>query len=338
MLNWYLQSGKNSDVVVSSRIRLARNIEEIPFENRSNQEQKLKVVQEIQKILPSIGYDLKLLKLKDIDEISKLSLIEKHLISPEFAVNKNQTGAILINDDENICIMLNEEDHLRIQTFSAGEELEALLQLITEIDQKFEKKINYAYCEKYGFLTACPTNVGTGLKASVMVHLPALTATGNIKKILEVVTNFGMNIRGLYGEGTRAKGNLYQVSNKQSLGISEKEIIHNLKLITDKIIEQERLARKYLEKESLVLEDHVYRAFGILSNCKKISAEECKNLLSEVKLGTDLGIIEELTDLKVNKLNIYTKPGNLQKYAGKKLEANERDIERAKIIKQIIKE
>lgn len=337
MVNWYLQSGKESDIVVSSRIRLARNINDIPFIKKCKNKDAINIINKLEEALPSIGYGLKLLKMKDIDDITIMSLIEKHIISPDFALNKSEVKAIAINEDENICIMINEEDHLRIQVFSAGLELEALLNLIAEIDKKLESKLNYAYSEKYGFLTSCPTNVGTGLRASVMVHLPALTLTGNINKVLEVVNDFGMNIRGVYGEGTKTKGNMYQVSNKQTLGISEAETIKNLKLITEKIIEQERLARNYLTKNSIDLEDKVYRSFGILSNCKKISTDECNKLLSDVKLGTDLGIINELTDLKVNELEIYTKPANLQKYIGEVCDEYTRDIKRAEIIKKIIK-
>lgn len=336
MVNWYLQSGKESDIVVSSRIRLARNLNDIPFTKQYKNKDALKIIDKLEEVLPSLGYGLKLLKMKDIDDITIMSLIEKHIISPDFALNKNEIRAIAINEDENICIMINEEDHLRIQVFSAGLELEALLNLITEIDKKLESKLNYAYSEKYGFLTSCPTNVGTGLRASVMVHLPALTITRNINKVLEVVSDFGMNIRGIYGEGTKTKGNMYQVSNKQTLGMSEAEIIKNLKLITEKIIEQERLARKYLTKNSIELEDKVYRAFGILSNCKKISSDECNKLLSDIKLGTDLGIIKELTDLKVNELEIYTMPANLQKYIGEVFDEYTRDIKRAEVIKKII--
>ena len=171
-----------------------------------------------------------------------------------------------------------------------------------------------------------------------MVHLPGLEKTGNINKILEVINNFGMNIRGIYGEGSKVAANMYQISNKQTLGISEAEIVKNLKLITEKIIEQERLARKILARDSVELEDKVYRAYGILTNAKKISSEEARDLLSEVKLGTDLGIIQELTDLKVKRLELYTKPANLQKYLGKQIGSYERDIKRAEVIKQIIEE
>ena len=336
MLNWYLQSGNESDVVFSTRIRLARNIKGFSFVNRYTKNDALKIIEIIENIVPSLGYGLKLLRLKDIDDITKLSLVKKHLISPEFAYNKSETGAIVINDEENICIMINEEDHIRLQVISAGLELENLLNLAIEIDKKLEQLIPYAYNDKYVFLTSCPTNVGTGLRASVMVHLPALAKTGNIRKVLEVVNNFDMNIRGVYGEGSKISGDIYQISNKQSLGISEQEVIRNLKIITDKVIEQERLARKILAKNQIELEDKVYRAYGILANSRKLSSEEANILLSDVKLGTDMGIIKELNDLKVRKLEMYTKPANLQKYVGQTLDGYERDVKRAEIVKQII--
>lgn len=338
MLNWYLQSGKESDVVLSTRVRLARNLKDVPFIGHMSKKDAESVLEKMQSIVPSLGYGLKFLRLKDMDNITKLSLIEKHLISPDFAVDKEQIGAILINDEENICIMVNEEDHLRIQVLSSGLELEQTLALAQEIDEKLESLVNYAFSEKYGFLTACPTNVGTGMRTSIMVHLPALTLTGNIKKVLEAANNFGMNIRGVYGEGSKSQGDIYQISNKQSLGISEKEIVKNLKAITDKIIEQERLARKYLGKEQIDLEDRVYRDFGILTSARKISSDEAKELLSSVKLGTDMGIIKELNDLKVNELILYTKPANLQKRVGKQLDSYQRDIKRAEVIKEIVKE
>ncbi len=338
MLNWYLQNGKESDVVVSSRIRLARNLSDYSFINKATKEDLEKIEGRIKEITPNLGYGIKFIKLKDIDDITKMTLVEKHIISPNFALKKDEKGAMLINDDENIVVMINEEDHLRVQILGEGFDIDNLMNLALEVDDKLQKSLDYAYSEKYGFLTACPTNVGTGLRASVMVHLPGLTKTGNIQKILEVINNFGMNIRGIYGEGSKQVGNMYQVSNKQSLGISEREIIMNLKQITLKIIEQERLARKILAKEEIELEDEVYRAYGILLNCKKISSEEANNLLSNVKLGVDMGIIKELDDLKVNKLMLYTKPANLQKYLGEKIDAYKRDIKRADVIKQIIGE
>jgi len=335
-MNWYLQSGKESDVVLSTRIRFARNLINYPFSTKLTKEEAIELIDKIEQC--NIGFDLKLFKLSDMDGITKMSLVEKHILSPEFVLNDNESRAILINDEENICIMINEEDHLRIQVLGAGLDLDNILNVIYEIDRKLEEILEYAFDAKYGFLTTCPTNVGTGMRASVMVHLPALSMTGNINKVLEVVNGFGMNIRGIYGEGSQSQGNVYQISNKSSLGISEEETIKNLNVITEKIIEQERLARKYLAKNSIELEDKVYRSFGILANAKKMSSVECNNLLSNIRLGTDLGIIEELTDLKVNKLELYSKPANLQKYLDKTLDDYERDIQRAYIIKQIIKE
>ena len=336
-MNWYLENGKDSDIIFSSRIRLARNIKEFPFKIKMTKEDKNKLLEKVKFITPSIGYGLKFLYLKDMDDITKMSLVEKHILSPEMALKKEQDGAILINDEENICIMLNEEDHIRLQVFASGLDLQNTLNLAVEIDEKLDELLGFSTSEKYGFLTACPTNVGTGLRASVMVHLPALKMTGNLNKLLHIVNSFGMTIRGAYGEESKAKSDIYQISNNQTLGITEKEIVTNLENITKKVMEQERLARKYLAKNSDDLEDKVYRSYGILTNARKLTSEECDNLLSDIKLGTDLGIIEELDDSKVKELMLYTKPANLQKRVGKLLDANERDKKRAEIIKQIIK-
>ncbi len=335
MANWYLET-TNESAVISTRIRLARNVSGIPFMSLISKEQAEQVIKLLIDTVEKIGHGLRVVRLKDMDDVTKLSLIEKHIISPEFAINKNEIGAIAINDEENVCIMINEEDHIRIQTFSSGFNLGNALNLAIELDQLIQKNINYAYNEKYGFLTSCPTNVGTGLRASVMVHLPALTKTGNIGKVLNVVNGFGMNIRGIYGEGTNSKGNIYQISNKQTLGITEEEAIKNLKAITDKVIEQEKLARKILTRKAIELEDEIYRNYGILTNCKKISSDECTHILSDVRLGIDLGIIKEMTECKLNELEIYTKPANLQKRMGQVLDSYQRDIKRAEMIKSII--
>lgn len=336
-MNWYLQSGKESDVVVSTRVRLARNLNDFKF-NLKDKEEINKLEKKLKEASWSIGYGLKFLKLKDMDDITKMSLVEKNLISPEFALDKNDTGAILINDDENICIMINEEDHLRLQVFSSGLDTENTLNLAKELDEKIGNTLNYAINKKYGYLTSCPTNVGTGLRVSVMLHLPGLKQTKNIQNVLEAITNFGVNIRGIYGENSKSSSDMFQISNKQTLGITEEDIAKNIKIITEKIVEQEQTARKFLVKDNLELEDKVYRSFGILNNCRKISGEEARELLSTVKLGTDLGIIDEMTDLKVLKLYLYTKPANLQKYLGEQYEVLERDIKRAEVIKQIINE
>ncbi len=334
MSNWYIQSGKDSDVVISTRIRFARNIADYRFNPKK--EEAYEIEKNIEEKANEIGYNLKFLKLKNMDEITKLSLVEKNIISPELAV-KEDKGAILINEEENICIMINEEEHFRIQVFNSGLELENTLNLAIEVDEKIQELFNISKSKEYGYLTACPTNVGTGMRVSVMVHLPGLTRTGNIRKILNTITSFGMEIRGVHGENTKSEGDMYQISNKQTIGISEQEIIRKLKIITEKIIEQERIARKYLAEDEIELEDKVYRSYGILKNCRKISQSEAVKLLTEVKLGTDMGIITEMTDKKVLELYLYIKPANLQKYYGTEMNAKERDIKRAEMIKKIMR-
>lgn len=336
-MNWYLQSSENSDVAISTRIRLARNLRNFKF-NISSKEEREQFENKIKEGLYQIGYGLKYFKLKDMDDITKMSLVEKNLISPEFVLNKNETGGILINEEENICIMIGNEDQIEIQVFNCGLDIENTLNLAIEVDQQIEKTLGYAMSKKYGYLTACPNNVGTGLRASVMVHLPALSKTKNTKKVLEAIHNFGINIRGVYGENTESTGDMYQISNQQTLGITEQEIVQNLNVIVEKIIKQERQARKILAKDDVALEDLIDRSYGILKYCKKISSEETRNLLSNIKLGTDLGILKELTDLKVQKLYLYTKPANLQKFLGEQYEALERDIKRAEVVKQILEE
>ncbi len=335
-MNWYLQNGKDSDVIISSRVRLSRNIEGIPFVQKCKTEELKTVYDKMKDATIAIGYGLKFISLKDLDDLNRELLVEKHLISPEFSKSKNPYTAIIINDEENICITINEEDHIKIQVFSSGLELENLMNLAIEIDQKIEELVPYSFNKKYGYLTACPTNVGTGLKISTISHLPALTITGNSRKVLNAVNNLGMSIKGIYGEGAKSDGDLYQISNNQTIGVTEKEITKNLKLISGKVIEQERMARKYLTKKGIDLEDKLYRDYGVLSNARKMSEEEARELISNVKLGTDLGIITELDDSKISRLILETKPASIQIKVGKKLSIYEQEIERANVIKQII--
>lgn len=336
-MSWYLQNGKDSDVVISTRIRLVRNIKGIPFTTKCKKEDFKKVYALMKEATLSLGYGLRFISMKDIDQLTKNSLAEKHLISQEFAKSNNPYNAIIINDEENICIMVNEEDHIKIQVFCSGLDIDNLMNLAIEIDKKLEKATQYSFNDKYGYLTACPTNVGTGLKASVLLHIPGLRLTGNLRKILNVVNNFGMNVRGVYGEGTNVEGDMYQISNNQTLGIAESEITKNIKLITQKVMQQERVARKYLAKKNIELEDKIYRDYGILTNARKISEEESIELLSIIKMGIDLGILEELNDKKVSELLLYVRGANLQKRLGKSLTIYEQDIERANIIKEIVK-
>ncbi|MFR6021316.1 MAG: ATP--guanido phosphotransferase [Clostridia bacterium] len=327
-MNWYLQSGKDSDVVTSTRIRFARNLQGFKF-NLKNQKDIEELKNKIKENTYVIGYGLKYLELKDMDDITKMSLVEKNLISKDYAL-KNKTGAILINDEENICIIINDDDHLKVQVFSSGFELENTLNFAIELDKKIEEVLGYATSKKYGYLTSMPTNCGTGLKASVMVSLPALEKTRNIDKVFYNLSNFGINILEL--------NNAFEISNKRTLGITEEDIIQNIKVVTEKLIEQERNARKFLDKDKISLEDTIYRSYGLLTNCRKITLEETEKLLSNVKIGTDLGILPELTDSKIQKMYLYSKPANMQKYLGEQYETFERDIKRAEVIKNIIKE
>lgn len=335
-MNWYLQSGKESDVAISTRIRFSRNINGYSFNLSSDELESLE--NKIKESIYEIGYGLKYLRIKDMDEITKISLLEKNLVTEEF-LNKNQDRkSILINDEENICIMIGEEDHLKIQVYSAGLELENTLNLAIELDKKIEEVLGYCVSKKYGYLTAYPSNLGTGLKASVMLHLPALQKTNNIKKVLQVISNFGVEIKGISSKEGNLIGDIYQISNKQTLGLTEEEIAKNIKVIAEKIIKNERQARKYLANEGIDLEDEIYRSFGIFTNCKKITEEETLELLSNIKLGVDLGILREVTDLQVQSLYLYTKPANMQKKLGETLGKIEQDVKRAEIIKQIFKE
>ena len=334
-MNWYLQSGKDSDVVISSRIKFSRNLKDFKFnlKDRNSIEQ---LENKIKDNLYLIGYDLKFIKLKDLDDITKQSLVEKNLITQDFAFNKSDVGSILINDEENICIMINDEDHLKLQVFTYGLDLENALNLAVEIDKKIGKVLGYATNKRYGYLTSNPNNCGTGLRASVLVHLPALLETGNINQIFDIVSRFEVNIKRMNNKIRADENDMFLITNKKTLGLTENEISESIKIIAQKITEQERRIRKLLAKNSIELEDRIYRSYGILTNCRKISLEEANKLLSYVKLGTDLGILKELDDLRVQKLYLYIKPANMQKYLGKVLNSEDKDIERANVIKQII--
>lgn len=331
-MSWYLEDGKDSDVVVSSRVRIARNIAGKKFVSTASDEELKDVLMTIKN--SNIDSDLHFINLSDLDELMKNSLVEKRVISRDLLEMK-ETG-ILLNDTEDISIMINEEDHLRIQVMKPGFNLDEALSDAIRVDEKISSKIDYAYSDKYGFLTACPTNLGTGLRASVMLHLPALRLTGKIEKVLEVVNKVNLNVRGVYGEGTEAIGDLYQVSNKISLGVTEEEIVENVKLIVQKLIEQERKAREYLKNQGETFEDKISRTYGNLVYARKMTYSECAKIISIVRLGISMGIITEIDNKKLNKISILTKPATLQKYLKKELSAEERDIERAKVIKQII--
>ncbi len=333
-MNWYLQSSENSDVIRSSRIRFVRNINGINFKLGLKDREILE--NKIKDNIYNIGYGLKFLKLKDMDDITKRSLIEKNLISPTYGMNED--GSILINDEENICIMIGGENHLNIQVFNEGLELENTLNLAIEIEEKIGEILGYSISKKYGYLTKSLNDVGTGLKVSVMLELPALAKTENLKQILDTIRDFNINIDGEYGKTSKNTKYVYQISNRQTIGITEKEIVNNVKVITKKLVEQERKARKILAKEGIELEDTINRSYGILENCKKISYDKAKELLTNVKLGVDLGVFDKLTDLQIKKLFLYIKPANLQKYYGEEYDKIEQNIKRADLIQKMSKE
>lgn len=338
MKGWYFEKGPESDVVISSRIRLARNIKKYPFPYKMNKNDRIKVLQEVKDaILPDKSSRSKNYLFVDLNEMTpfdRLVLMEKHLISPEL-VNRQEDSAVIISKDEKVSIMINEEDHIRIQSLSSGMQLENAWKQGNKIDSILEEKIDFAFNEKYGYLTCCPTNLGTGIRASAMLHLPALIMTGYINRILEACSKLGIAVRGMYGENSEASGNMFQISNQTSLGQSEEEIINNIKNITSQIIEQERMLRTELYKQNpLRFEDKVCRSLGILSNARIMSSEESLKLLSDVRLGVDMGIIENISIEALNGIMLLTQPGNLQKQAGVPLDPDDRDIKRSEYIRE----
>ena len=332
-MNWYLQRGKDSDVVVNCRIMFSRNLRNYRF-NVKNTDEIQEIENEVKSKLQGLGYNLKFIKIKDLEELTKQSYIEKGLIDE--ATIKNENTSILINDDENICIVLNSQDHIEIQVFNSGMELESAFNLAREIDNKFDKTFDIAKSKKYGYLTSSPLNVGTGLRSEITVHLPGLTMTGNIRKVANAMNNFGLSFNSKYVNGQESIGDIYRIENKQTLGISEDTIIKNLNAIIDKVIEQERVARSILGKNQIELEDMVYRDFGILVNARKLKWKEAIKLMSNVKMGVDMGVIKELSDDDVAKIYFYMKPANLQKYFNQNLDGYDRDIKRGEMIRNIV--
>ena len=328
-MSWYFQTGKESDVVMLSKISLARNLSQFNFYIKEDTE-IIKLENLMQESLLQLGYIFKHVRVKDLDEITAQTLVEKSLIPKETSQNKK--ASILINEEENICIILNCDNHFTIQIFSSGLEIDSITNLCVEIDEKLQTILNISKSAKYGYLTGCPINVGTGMKISVILHLPGLSKTKNVKKIISFVRQFGIEIT------KEENPDIYQISNERTLGLTEEDIVKNIKSIAEKIIEQERAARKILSENQIELEDSILRSYGILRNCKKTSISEAEELLSNVKLGTDLGIITELTDSKVKKLYLYIKPASIRKYFGQELTFQEENIKRAEIIKSITKE
>jgi len=334
MSGWITQQGPQNEIVLTSRVRLARNIVNTPFPAYLSIDEANKLISQVE--IAAQKNDKVSYKLYTMDKMSYLDkqvLLEKHLISPDLV--KSSKGAALISENELLSIMINEEDHIRIQAILPGFQMHNAWAMANDVDDTLEQSLDYTYDEKLGYLTCCPTNVGTGMRASAMVHLPALNMIGNISKILQTVTQIGLTIRGIYGEGTEFLGNLFQISNQITLGLSEEEIVENINAVTTQIVEKEKEARNILLNNNRVqLEDRVWRAWGILKNARVITSQEAMKLLSDIRLGMDLNMIENLSVSQLNEIMIETQPASIQKYAGEELSPEARDIIRAEIIRK----
>ena len=335
MSSWYTSHAPEDDIAVSTRIRLARNLSGLPFPARMSSEQRkelnLKVKNAVLQSNTPFAKSLKYIDMADIPQTEIAAMVERHIISPEFA-EENADRAIIISADESISIMIGEEDHVRIQVILGGLQLEKAYDTAEQLDSLLYNELHFAFDRNLGFLTECPTNLGTGLRASVMLHLPVTESNGEISSIAETVGKIGFTVRGLYGEGTKASASMYQVSNQITLGISEKNAIDNLKIITAQLIDKERKARNGLNK--IKLEDMCFRALGTLQNSRILSSKEMMDLLSRIKLGISMGIIK--TDVLPIKLFIEGQPNMLMKKYGQ-LEPEERDIYRAAFIRDALK-
>lgn len=332
---WLKGTGPNSDIVMSSRIRLARNLDKFAFPHRENKNKSEQILKTIAEAIPKVNYlkNTALFKLADLDNIDKQFLLERHLVSVEHT-QKTDHKAVVIDDEEIVSIMINEEDHIRMQVMQSGFNLFETWDIINRIDDALSRELPIAFSSEWGYLTACPTNVGTGMRGSVMLHLPALVMTRQIERVLAAIAKLSFTTRGLYGEGTQATGNFFQISNQVSLGHSEEEIIENINGLIRQIIEQEKQARKImLSKNRSLLEDRVNRSLGILKAAHIISSQETTELLSMVRLGSDLGMIKDIDRRRINELFIITQPAHLQKLENRKLTATERDIKRAELIR-----
>lgn len=335
---WMRGGAPEGDVVISSRIRVARNLAQYPFPHLLSQEQADQVIHAVglavnnAEVKKKVG-GLELVRLSELSPVERQILVEKHLISPDL-LEKYEKKAVALREDEVLSVMVNEEDHLRIQCLMPGLQLHEAWKLVDRLDDGLEKTLDYAFSEQLGYLTACPTNVGTGLRASVMVHLPGLVMTDQLKAVLLNISKLGFTVRGLYGEGTEATGNLFQLSNQITLGHTEEEIIQNLIAITAQLINQERAARQAVyQGRREQLEDRIWRAYGTLKNARMISSDETMKLLSQVRLGVDLGIIRDISPERITELMVLTRPAFLIKLAGRDMTAMQRDVFRAELIR-----
>lgn len=339
-MKWYEDTKADEDIIISSRVRLARNLKKYPFSMKLNENDAKKVVDEVKSSILNdrtfLGTKFDFYDMTDTAYEKKLDLMERHLISPDM-VERNVPSGVLVMDDESVSIMINEEDHIRIQAFAAGDSIEAAYDLADKIDNMMGETLDYAFDEKFGFITACPTNFGTGLRASFMMHLPCLEKTGNIKNIIQSVSKYGMTVRGIYGEGSDSIGAIYQISNQVTLGKSEAEIIDMLKKVCNMVKEQEIKTRDYiLSNEKMVILDKIYRSYGILKNAKLISADEAMKHLSMVRLGYITGLLDEKKpSVSLNGMMAAIQPGAIKNRMGANLTSDKRDAMRAAYINKL---
>ncbi len=333
---WLKGTGPSSHIVMSTRIRLARNLAKVPFPNRAEKKDLLNVVEDLGKAMAANDYfkNSVFLKMNELDSIDKQFLVERHLMSHEHAVS-GDGKALIVSEEEVLSVMVNEEDHLRIQVMQSGLNLTESWRIINMLDDSLSKILNYAYLSNWGYLTACPTNTGTAMRGSVMLHLPALVMTKQINKVLAAIAKLSFASRGFYGEGTQARGNIYQISNQVSLGHSEEDILQNIGGLIRQVIEQEEQARQalFVQNRSM-LEDKIFRSLGVLKSAHIISSQETIELLSMVRLGVDLGILNQVDRANINELFITIQPAHLQKIEGKKLTPAQRDTRRAALIRE----
>ena len=333
---WLRGDGPENDIVMSSRIRLARNLKGIPFPHRGETSVTNDVLNKVFEAIEKTGFFKNglIAKMSDLNEIDKQLLLERHLISKEH-LQKNYPNGVAISEKQDISIMVNEEDHLRIQILKSGFRLSECWDLVDKLDTALEKHLDFAYSPSFGYLTVCPTNVGTGMRASVMLHLPGLVMMDLINKVMQAVIKLGLTVRGFYGEGSEVLGNLFQVSNQVTLGKSEKEIISNINRVIGLVVEHERNSRKMLcQKNQELVKDKIGRAFGILANAHIISSKETISLLSILRMGMDTGLLSDCDSCNINELFILSQPAHLQKQSGQLLDPETRDVKRADLLRQ----
>ena len=332
---WLKGSGPESDIVISSRIRLARNLADFPFISRTTEADRAEIEKTLHGHIGALLEEKKIsentlyINVEEAQDVDRQFLVERQLISRELAENTG-ARAVVVDPAERFSVMINEEDHLRFQVMHSGLDLGSTWRQINELDDLIEEQVTYAFSNKLGYLTACPTNVGTGLRVSVMLHLPALVITRQIEKVFKSLQKINLAVRGLYGEGSQAMGDFYQISNQITLGMTEEELTKKVSDVVPVLIDYERQAREFLVRESHeTLHDRVSRAYGILRTAKTISSEETMHLLSSVRMGVNLGLISDLDIPAINKLFLHTQPAHLQKLSGLELDKTDRDIERA---------